>query len=267
MPQNQSVSENKSEPTGQNVPENQNPATPEAFAEAVRRLEALTRAFAEEIGRAADQAVLDTPVPTCPGWEIRDLIDHLAGIHRWAAAALHAEHAPAELPRPPGTNPVDWYRAGAEHLAGQLRAAGPDAPAWTLWGDRAAAFWARRQVHETALHTFDLLDALGRAEEWEVDDDLALDGIREILFGFYPRQVRLGRSRGLPGVVRVEVTHDGGRPAAVLTPPAVGEGSDRGLGVVTGSARAVYLGLWGRRPLPGTDAELARTLRDARLAP
>ncbi|MDQ0259470.1 maleylpyruvate isomerase family mycothiol-dependent enzyme [Sinomonas atrocyanea] len=242
----------------------------EAFGEALDRVAALAGGFADAAAGAADQDPhLAQPVAACPGWTVRDLVDHLAGIHRWAAAALGAEHAPRLEGRPETEAPVGWYRASAAHLVAVLRAAGPDAPAWTLWGERTASFWARRQVHELAVHTFDLLDALGRADAWSIPEDLALDGIREVLEGFYPRQVRLGRSGGLPGVVCFAVTHDDGRPAEALVTPAVaGSGGDQALlGTVEGPAAELYLGLWGRRPLPGAPEDLAAALRDAHLAP
>ncbi|MGY3566099.1 maleylpyruvate isomerase family mycothiol-dependent enzyme [Sinomonas sp. RB5] len=240
------------------------------FTAALDRIAALADAFAEAARDAAAQDPgLAQPVAGCPGWTALDLVDHLSGIHRWAAAALGSERAPRLEDRPEREAPVEWYRASAAHLVAALRAAGPEAPAWTLWDGRTAAFWARRQVHELAVHTFDLLEALGRASAWQLPEDLALDGIREVLDGFYPRQVRLGRSRGLPGVVRLEVTHDDGRPAASLVLPAAspGEGGEALLGTVTGSAREVYLGLWGRRPLPDTAPELARVIHEARLVP
>ncbi|GAB3273566.1 maleylpyruvate isomerase family mycothiol-dependent enzyme [Sinomonas notoginsengisoli] len=251
------------------MPENPNPTSPADFAAALDRLAALTRSFTETVQWADGGDQLTRPVLTCPGWSVSDLVDHLAGIHRWAAAALGAEHAPAPVPRPQSEPLVAWYRSSAAHLLDGLRAAGPAAPAWTLWGDRVAAFWARRQIHETAVHTFDLLGALGRAEEWRVPEDEALDGIREVLFGFYPRQVRLGRSSGLPGVVRFEVTHDGGAPSTGLVSPSVGDGPEAAaqLGTVRGPAAAIYLGLWKRRALPGAHSPVTDMIRAARLTP
>ena len=44
-----------------------------------------------EGSRLADTASeLDvaSPVPTCPGWVLRDLLRHLGGVHRWAGAHL-----------------------------------------------------------------------------------------------------------------------------------------------------------------------------------
>lgn len=40
-------------------------------------------------GRAGD----DAPVPTCPGWAVRDLVAHVADVHRQAAPLLESEAA------------------------------------------------------------------------------------------------------------------------------------------------------------------------------
>jgi hypothetical protein len=33
---------------------------------------------------AATRTELDTPIPTCPDWRMRDLVRHVGGVHRWA---------------------------------------------------------------------------------------------------------------------------------------------------------------------------------------
>ena len=38
-------------------------------------------------------------VPTCPDWQVRDLVRHVGGIHRWAAA--NVRDAPHRTDRPP----------------------------------------------------------------------------------------------------------------------------------------------------------------------
>jgi hypothetical protein len=43
------------------------------FLEAIRRESAL-------LGEAAASVPLDTPVPTCPGWKVEDLVGHLASV-------------------------------------------------------------------------------------------------------------------------------------------------------------------------------------------
>ncbi|NUP74868.1 MAG: maleylpyruvate isomerase family protein, partial [Sinomonas sp.] len=129
-------------------------AFPPDFAAAVERLAELTERFAA----AAERVELwDASVPTCPGWSARELVIHLGTIHAWAASAFGADRAPEMPPFDDGgTSLPEWYRARAAGLVVALRAAGPDAPAWTLWGNRVAAFWARRQLHETAIHAYDL---------------------------------------------------------------------------------------------------------------
>ena len=46
-----------------------------AYRGAFGRVDARVRGLA-----ATDPAVLDTPVPACPGWTVRDVVGHLAGI-------------------------------------------------------------------------------------------------------------------------------------------------------------------------------------------
>ncbi|WP_334173021.1 maleylpyruvate isomerase N-terminal domain-containing protein [Sinomonas sp.] len=250
------------------------PLSPHDYATAVDRLDALTRRFASASERISDW---EAPVPACPRWTARRLVVHLGLIHAWAAAAIGADAAPAEARFEPGDAPLPtWYRARAGELVATLRACGPDARAWTLWGEPVAAFWARRQGHETTVHTFDLAQSLAAgagepaAELWFVPEQVALDGIREIVEGFYPRQVRLGRSAGLPGVVHVEVRADDGEQLATLDVPVhgrPGEGPGAVLGTVAGTAAQLYLGLWGRAPLPGAAPELAQAIREAHLTP
>ena len=55
---------------------------------------------------------LDAPVAHCPGWTLRDLADHLGGVHQWAAHAVVAGTPDLE-PEPAGRSPAalaDWYR-------------------------------------------------------------------------------------------------------------------------------------------------------------
>jgi hypothetical protein len=157
-----------------------------------------------------------------------------------------------------------------------LRETPPDAPAWTLWGTHVTSFWARRQVHETTVHGFDLAATLATSgeplhEPWPIPAGLALDGLREVIDGFYPRQVRLGRSSGLPGTVRFNVLADSGAPMATIDALGgrytdIGSGETY-LGTISGSAEQLYLAAWGRAPFPDTDPKLAAIIRGARLTP
>ena len=55
-----------------------------------QHLEALMRSGAA-LGEAATAAGLDAKVPTCPGWDVTDLVVHQGMVHRWAAANLRGE--------------------------------------------------------------------------------------------------------------------------------------------------------------------------------
>ena len=162
-----------------------------------------TERFAEVIGRGD----LDAPIAFCPGWSLRDLVDHLGGVHQWAANAVVTgdpvfEPEPAEAER---AALVDWYRRHAVYLIDVLASRPADSPAWTLdEGDPTVSFWRRRQVHETAIHTWDAATSCG--EPHAIEPLLAWDGVEEVVEVLYPRQVRLGRVAPLAGAVRLVAT-------------------------------------------------------------
>ncbi|KGM09017.1 maleylpyruvate isomerase N-terminal domain-containing protein [Cellulomonas bogoriensis] len=98
-------------------------------------------------------------VESCGRWRVRDLVVHLAGVHHWAAAEARSE---PEVPL--GRGPVDLphlYEECARELVETLTDLGPDAVCSTLVGRGPASFWRRRQLHETAVHLWDLSHATG----------------------------------------------------------------------------------------------------------
>jgi uncharacterized protein (TIGR03083 family) len=187
---------------------------------------------------AAQSAGLAAAVPGCPGWQVRDLVTHVGGVHRWAASIVGGALADNDdvTGDRVGTGPADplligWFRDGHRALVQTLRDAPGDLACFTfLPAPCPLAFWARRQAHETAIH---------RA------DALALDGIDEILTGFAPRPRTL-----LPGTLRIEPAGDA--PWLVtLGPRGVTATRTRGQDMpadvtVRGSATDIYLWLWNR---------------------
>ncbi len=138
-------------------------------------------------------ADLSAPVPHCAPWSVRDLLTHLAGVHRWAAAMSRLYPEEADLPDedpPAAADPAADYTAAAHELRHAL-AGDPSRPCRTLTGPGTVAQWRRRQLHETAVHRWDLHDALGLPRS--TDELLAADCIAEVLDTLHPRQVRLGR--------------------------------------------------------------------------
>ena len=131
--------------------------------------------------RAAEQAGLDARVPSCPDWDVAELLAHLGRVYRWAAACVEANGfvSPADLPRPPAADGLDtWVRDGVDQILAALDRPADD-PAWTWAPSGQVGFWQRRQAHETVIHRVDAELAAGAPTP--VPGDLAADGIDEWL--------------------------------------------------------------------------------------
>lgn len=147
--------------------------------------------------RYADRAGLQASVPTAPDWTVRQLIAHQGMVHRWAAAILRGVKGEPDAYEREGrsaSDPVEWLRDGAIELATAITLAPDDLDVLVFLNDAPPAkrFWTRRQCHETTVHAVDALSAaLGRypkaADTW-ITDEIALDGIDEILTGFMTRK-------------------------------------------------------------------------------
>lgn len=126
---------------------------------------------------------LDAAVPSCPGWTVRDVVQHTAEVyeHKMAAIALRG---PAPKPWPPvwpaDREPLSWLDDAHARLLEVLRGTDAGAPSWTwLPQDQTAGFWVRRMAQETAVHRADVELALGGMTP--IDTELAVDGIDEVL--------------------------------------------------------------------------------------
>jgi uncharacterized protein (TIGR03083 family) len=129
------------------------------------------------------------PVPTCPGWNLGQLVRHLGGAQGWAETAVRTratgpvpDDLVNDVPLRTGEDPATlstWLADGAGRLADALHDAGPDTPVWTPGPGGTAMFWARRMTHETVVHRADAALAVGT--EFEVAEDIALDALDEWL--------------------------------------------------------------------------------------
>ncbi|TQF08088.1 maleylpyruvate isomerase family mycothiol-dependent enzyme [Kitasatospora acidiphila] len=141
-----------------------------------------TAAFVEAV-RAAD---LTTPVPTCPGWVLSDLIQHAGSVQRWFATLLRQRiqerprsrevdlKLPADSQALPG-----WLADSSAEAADAFATVDSDAPMWAWGADQHARFWARRMLFETLVHRADAELALGLSPA--IDRGLAADGVAEFL--------------------------------------------------------------------------------------
>ena len=183
---------------------------------------------------ALGTADLGQPVIACPGWTLRELTGHLIGVHRWARAALDSDTPPAYDEPDVEQDIARAYEQAAAALLSRLRELPASHACWTFdRGNRTCAFWRRRQLHEVAIHRYDVAP-------YDIDEDVALDGIDEVMTFLAPRQVFIGRTT-LPEGRLVVATGE--------RQWTLGHG-DR-VATVTGTPDQVLLQLWGRgKPLP-----------------
>ncbi len=207
---------------------------------------------------AAAAAGLQATVPTCPAWDVSQLVIHQGMVHRWAAANLRGEtdhdtsastaraEAAADL--------LAWYAEGLDALIQTVRATPANAAAKVFLRDAPPPreFWARRQCHETTIHGVDALSAaVGRwptAAEADIDALLAADGIDELLTGFITRgQGKLHAAE--PYTIGVQAADTGHAWTVRISdgPIVTTAGQTAQPDVVfSGTASQLYLGLWNR---------------------
>jgi len=218
----------------------------------------------ELLAAAAEDTDLDLMVPTCPEWHLRDLLDHMGKVHRWAATyvatgrtTMLSEDEEKPIFGDPVTDDtlVDWFRSGHRKLCEALRAAPADLECWTFMAAPSPlAFWARRQAHETAIHRVDS-ESVGD-KLTAVDRHLAADGIDELLGGFATRGNKLLLDPPRTMAVETTDTDDNwlvslGTESVKTQRHAAGDGDaddDDADCTVTGTASDLYLTLWNRLP-------------------
>ncbi|MFF4016066.1 maleylpyruvate isomerase family mycothiol-dependent enzyme [Streptomyces sp. NPDC001843] len=224
------------------------------------------------LAAAAEAAGADAKVPTCPGWQVRDLLRHTGAVHRWAAGFVAdglTEPGPlGDGPDLDGDELVSWYRDSHRRLVDTLAAAPPDVACWTFHPAPCAsplAFWTRRQAHETTVHRYDAESAAGGTAS-RIATDFAVDGIDELLRGFHARP-KSGVRTDRPRVLRVRPLDADAVWTVRLSdrPPVAGLGeSGDAEAELAGPADQLYLALWNRLSVPRVtgDAELATLWRE-----
>jgi len=137
---------------------------------------------------AAASSDLQRDVPSCPGWLVRDLVEHVIGVYRHKIVALETGSAPPPRDDPwgaldPDDDPVVVLRATYAELRALLLARPDSAGAWTWWPpEQTVGFWVRRMAQETAVHRWDAQAAAHGVDGAEpIDDDVATDGVDELL--------------------------------------------------------------------------------------
>jgi uncharacterized protein (TIGR03083 family) len=223
--------------------------------DSARHIEAVEQAGGL-LASAASRVPRDSRVPTCPDWDMGELVRHQGGVHRWATGVVatpHTEFWDVGLDEVVGTWPdddelVSWFEAGCRDLVAALRDAPDDLQCWTfLAAPTPKAMWARRQAHETTIHRVDAELAASSAVT-PIDPALAADGVDELLACFITRRgSKLRAERGQ--TLAVQATDVDDRWVVAIGPdePVTERHSEAAADcTIAGRAQDLYLTLWSR---------------------
>jgi uncharacterized protein (TIGR03083 family) len=171
---------------------------------------AALRADGPALQDAVTEAGPNAGVPSCPGWTVADLVEHLTSLLKWVRETVprgvitRPEARVVPDPRPAWPNALEALRRELTGTSETLDALDPEFPAWT-WPAQAkkAGFWHRRMAHEVSVHRWDAEAAAGRPTA--IETKLAADGVNEVLDTWLPAGRRYEPTE-LQGVVHLVAT-------------------------------------------------------------
>lgn len=211
--------------------------------------------FVATIRREADALVaagdgrLDSPVPSCPGWQMSDLLLHVGDVHNWVAGIVRerAQEGRRRNASGPNTEPISYVESASDDVVEALSKTDPDEPVWNWAGEPPrAAFWARRMAHETALHRWDGENARGTAHA--MSPDIAVDGIDEALRITLATRLRHKPQHRLAGTLHLHATDVEGEWLVDIAPDSLTVTNEHGKGdvAIRGAASDLLLVLYNR---------------------
>ena len=215
-----------------------------------------------EVARFAellDDADMDARVPACPDWDVADLAYHLGWVldrfRQIAGGRLTEKDQIREvttIERPADdTDLPAWFRqrvAEMDHVLAHLE---PHEEVWNFTRAPHDGAWVlRRMHHEAAVHRHDL-EEVGGGATTPIPDDVAADGVAELMGSLSTAGSRWEGERR----ATVQVTEDTtGRtwrlrlePGERPVPDDISDGAADV--IVHGTGQALLLALWRRRPL------------------
>ncbi|MCS5717772.1 maleylpyruvate isomerase N-terminal domain-containing protein [Herbiconiux sp. CPCC 205763] len=246
------------------------------FPEQLRLIDERSAAFRAAVAAAPS---LDVQMPTHPSRTLFDHVHHV-GMGRRKAAAIVAAGAADGPPEKSvwggGTAAprerealLFWWVESVEHLSSVLQEAGPDRPCWTWWDDspspQTSGAWARRQLHEIAVHTYDV-QLVGGAPR-PIPEEIALDGFDDCQFTLcattvaWPHEPAIVDYHAAEGHSwRLRLSHDGAQVARLA--PAAGGNPDAADVSARGTASDLVLFFYGRPPLDSLEFDGDRRVLD-----
>jgi uncharacterized protein (TIGR03083 family) len=198
---------------------------------------------------------LSAPVPSCPGWTVTELVNHLAEVYLHKSECIRLNDFPR--PWPPdfsAEEPVALLDRAYATLVAAFDRHQPADPARTWYEpDQTVGFWIRRMAQESVIHRVDAELALGEPIA-PIPADLATDGIDEVLDLFLSYGTRTWAEEFGPLLSEVlgyrVLVRSGGSSWLVTTASQGVEVAPGGDGpadaIVSGEPDAVLLWLWAR---------------------
>ncbi len=193
---------------------------------------------------------IDAAVPSCPGWDVCDLVVHVAQVYEHKIECTRLGTAPDPWPPewPRADDPVPWFRDAHARLLAMFDENGAASPSATWWPpDQTVGFWARRMAHETTVHRVDA--ELARGASTPVDPALATDGVDEILHIMLAGDWSDDADDEMTGQrVAVETGDRVWRVVLDREAMMVSDGDGPADATLSGRPSDVLLWLWGRQP-------------------
>jgi uncharacterized protein (TIGR03083 family) len=251
------------------------------FPDHLRMIRERSAAFraAVEAAPSLDVPVLTSDPHSPPERTLFDLVQHV-GMGRRKSAAIVAA-GPADAPPEKSAWDdglgaprerealLDWWTESVEQLTSALREAGPDRGCWTFWdlpSPQTSGAWARRQVSEIAVFTYDVQLTVGAPQP--LPEEVALDGFDDCQFTLCATTVAWPHE---PAVVdyhateghswRLRLSGDGAQVVR-FGAPASGEDRDTVDASARGTASDLVLFFYGRIPLDSLKFEGDRRIFD-----
>lgn len=170
-------------------------ALPDLFASSIDR-------FAERVAAVPDGAWGD-PTP-CADWDVRTLVNHVAGEQAWAPHLVAGETLEQVGDRYDGDllgdDPVGTLRDRVGEAKTAFAGADLEAPVHVSWGQIPCSEYLTQMLTDAEVHGWDLAVATGQ--------DTSLDpAVAELLLGVWEAQADMVRSSGVFGDA-VEVPDD-----------------------------------------------------------
>jgi uncharacterized protein (TIGR03083 family) len=196
---------------------------------------------------------LDAEVPPCPGWTVRDVVVHTGEVYSHKVACMRMPEGPEHVDdwnHGPGADEdlLGWFQERYDELVTELTARGPEGASYTWYDpDQTVGFWFRRMAQETAVHRADVESAFDAVTS--VSDDLALDGIDEVLDLFLVYQAEdVGPDAPGRGTVAVRTGEHIWRVTLSADGVVLAREPGPADAIVSGEPSELLLWLWGRRP-------------------